>query len=199
AWHLEPERACKAPPLPEPRLPMPVLLRAALRCVAPLALLVLVVAACRIEPRTDETADGDTLGVTVPGRYEQFTEADLDAGRYRRRYLGIARVDTVLADSAAASNPERLEDINETEVDTARIHLPLGGDVAGPSVLHAQILLDRAGFSPGVIDGRWGDNAEKAVYWFQEAFGLRPTGVIDSLTYRRLRREAARPDTLVLT
>jgi lipoprotein-anchoring transpeptidase ErfK/SrfK len=68
--------------------------------------------------------------------------------------------------------------------------LPVFGDVQGPSVAKVQILLDRARFSPGVIDGRWGKNTEKAVYWFQHAKGLRATGDVDRETLDRLTRAA---------
>ncbi|HEX7118461.1 MAG TPA: L,D-transpeptidase [Longimicrobiales bacterium] len=63
-------------------------------------------------------------------------------------------------------------------------------DGAGPSVLHIQVLLDRVGFSPGVIDGHWGKNTEKAVYWFQYRNGLEPVGTVDSATYARLAASA---------
>jgi hypothetical protein len=46
-------------------------------------------------------------------------------------------------------------------------------------VLRLQWMLDRAHFSPGVIDGRWGKNTEKAVYWLQEELGWEPTGEAD--------------------
>ena len=48
-----------------------------------------------------------------------------------------------------------------------------------PAILHAQVLLDRAGFSPGVIDGRRGSQVEAALKGFQTAHGLKPTGVFD--------------------
>lgn len=87
--------------------------------------------------------------------------------------------------------PETWEDIGEAstwETDSAAFpHLPLGGRVAGPSVLRAQVLLDRAGFSPGVLDGRWGGNVERAVFWFQRREGFRPTGWLDAATLNRLR------------
>lgn len=54
------------------------------------------------------------------------------------------------------------------------------------SVLHVQVLLDRALFSPGVIDGKWGKNTEKALYWLQSREGLNPTGRVDARTMQRL-------------
>lgn len=68
--------------------------------------------------------------------------------------------------------------------------LPLGQEGGGPSVLRTQILLDRARFSPGVIDGNWGKNTEKAVYWFQFAQGLNATGEVDQGTWEALSRSA---------
>jgi hypothetical protein len=66
--------------------------------------------------------------------------------------------------------------------------LPVPQEGGGPTTLRVQILLDRARFSPGVIDGTWGKNTAKAVYWFQHANDLEPTGEVDRATWDALRR-----------
>jgi lipoprotein-anchoring transpeptidase ErfK/SrfK len=50
------------------------------------------------------------------------------------------------------------------------------------TVFHAQVLLDRAGFSPGVIDGMAGISFEAALKGFQQARGLQTTGQLDQAT-----------------
>lgn len=67
--------------------------------------------------------------------------------------------------------------------------LALAAQAAGPSPQapgDVQILLDRAGFSPGVVDGNWGDNSRKATSAFQAAQGLPVTGAVDAPTWQRL-------------
>ncbi|HEY0627043.1 MAG TPA: L,D-transpeptidase family protein [Allosphingosinicella sp.] len=59
------------------------------------------------------------------------------------------------------------------------------------TVFHAQVLLDRAGFSPGVIDGESGISFEAAVKGFQEARGLQVTGQLDQATRQALLQDKA--------
>ena len=67
---------------------------------------------------------------------------------------------------------------------------PVGPGAAGPRVVRAQILLDRARFSPGQIDGVYGGDFEVAVKGYQENHGLKPTGTIDAEMWRLLNRDA---------
>ena len=47
-----------------------------------------------------------------------------------------------------------------------------GDDKINPVIVKAQVLLDRASFSPGEIDGRLGENAEKALKALVESKSL---------------------------
>jgi lipoprotein-anchoring transpeptidase ErfK/SrfK len=62
----------------------------------------------------------------------------------------------------------------------------VGPGAMGSKVVRAQILLDRARFSPGEIDGVYGDDFGIAVKGYQENHGLKPTGTIDAEMWRLL-------------
>ena len=123
--------------------------------------------------------------------------------------LRLAGLDTVAVEPLTLPPLEIVESFPETYADFGRlspapadsalpaVRLPVSGDAQGPSVLYVQVLLDRSPFSPGILDGKWGKNTRKAVYWLQRASGLEPTGVVDSLTFVRLVDLAGRPDSYV--
>ena len=58
---------------------------------------------------------------------------------------------------------------------------PIDGEL-----FHAQVLLDTAGFSAGVIDGKKGTSFTQAIKGFQEANGLPTTGKLDGPTRQKL-------------
>ena len=66
-------------------------------------------------------------------------------------------------------------------------------------VMQAQVVLDRLGFTPGVIDGKAGLSTRNAVAGFQEANGLPVTGEFDAATQARLAPYAKIAATRIIT
>ena len=54
------------------------------------------------------------------------------------------------------------------------------------AVARAQVLLDRAGFSPGVTDGRFGENVRQAIAEYQRQNGLEVDGELTQAVFDRL-------------
>ena len=66
-------------------------------------------------------------------------------------------------------------------------------------LMQAQVVLDRQGFTPGVVDGKPGLSTRNAVTGFQQANGLPQTGEFDDATRRALARWNNIPATRVVT
>jgi lipoprotein-anchoring transpeptidase ErfK/SrfK len=86
------------------------------------------------------------------------------------------------ASTASALNAQRVDDAPEKSI---------GQGSRGASVLRAQILLDRARFSPGEIDASYGSNLRHAIAGYQAAHGLDATGTIDAATWNALDADTA--------
>jgi lipoprotein-anchoring transpeptidase ErfK/SrfK len=67
--------------------------------------------------------------------------------------------------------------------------LPASGPAFDQDILQIQVLLDRAGFSPGVIDGKTGQSLDDAISGYQDAHGLTVTGKLDEPTRAALMRD----------
>lgn len=66
-------------------------------------------------------------------------------------------------------------------------------------VMQVQVVLDRLGFTPGVIDGKEGLSTRNAIEGFQEANDLAQTGELDPATLDALRQWQAIPATRMVT
>jgi lipoprotein-anchoring transpeptidase ErfK/SrfK len=144
-------------------------------------------------PEPDRSGDARLVGTG----YDRLSAEEMERGRFDAGWRRVVELDTVGVGEAGGSNTESWDDISASSVNAGATTLPLHGDVAGPSVLTAQILLDRALFSPGIIDGKWGKNTEIALYWFQRREGMRATGRLDRETFDRLSTAAGTPRELV--
>lgn len=150
-----------------------------------------LVAACVVRDDADAskaapsaTSAADSGRISAPG-YETFAADTAGVGARMARFAAY--------DSAYAR-------ITPRDAETKIGRFPATIPPEGPSTLHLQILLDRANFSPGIIDGMWGDNAAKALRWFRFANNIDTTSadgvtdstaVVDQTTYQRLVAAAA--------
>lgn len=77
----------------------------------------------------------------------------------------------------------------------AKVEIP---DAQPRPIMQTQVVLDRQGFGPGVIDGKMGISTANALKGFQEAHGLQVTGKLDPATQQALGRWNNIPATRVV-
>ena len=92
-----------------------------------------------------------------------------------------------LADSMASEDPAQGEFI-----------VPEIRDSEARPMMQIQVVLDRQGFGPGVVDGAMGMSTQNALRGFQEANALEVTGELDGATRRQLARWDNIPATRIV-
>ena len=106
--------------------------------------------------------------------------------------LGALGSPAALAQSAG--EPIGLEAINNASIaGIATVpleQLPSEQSQPDPAIVRLQVLLDRAGASPGVIDGYDGENVRKAIRTMESLLGLPVDGIPDEDLLRRLSTDA---------
>ncbi len=98
----------------------------------------------------------------------------------------------------AAARELRPEEINTASIASIGTEKPAPRD-PDPAIVRLQVLLDRAGSSPGVIDGHYGDNAKKAVAGFEAMNNLPVDGRLDPEVASRLEGNAPIVESYVVS
>ena len=104
--------------------------------------------------------------------------------------LAVATLLTCVAPAQAASQHRAADTALSADTLNAATGTPLlSAPAHGLAVARVQILLDRAWFSPGEIDGRFSDNLRRTLRAFQATHGLTVTGRVDAPTWSALKAD----------
>jgi lipoprotein-anchoring transpeptidase ErfK/SrfK len=95
-------------------------------------------------------------------------------------FAPIAMLAFLLSFGVAAAQEFRPETINTASLASIPAKRPPKASTdPDPAIVRLQVLLDRAGASPGVIDGLYGENVSKAIAGYEAMKGLPSDGKLD--------------------
>jgi len=104
-----------------------------------------------------------------------------------KKMLILALTLTTALSRAAYADTLSVETINTTPIVGIPADRPAEPpELPDPAIIRLQVLLDRAGASPGVIDGKYGANVSKAIAAFEAMSGLPVDGKLDDGVFGQL-------------
>lgn len=146
----------------------------------------LALAACSMSGQDNDTGEETTASAETGSEYGYDTYGEDN-----------------LADTMASNDSAAMRDSAQAGENASNMGQD-SGDVAIPDseerpIMQAQVVLDRIGFGPGVIDGKMGMSTENALMGFQEANDLETTGELDEATKQALAEWDRIPATRIVT
>jgi lipoprotein-anchoring transpeptidase ErfK/SrfK len=95
--------------------------------------------------------------------------------------------------ASAAVSPAIAQELTLESIETATPAETPDPEKIDPGMVKLQILLDRSRYSPGVIDGHFGENVAKAIAAFELANGLDADGKPDQQMWDKLAADGGKP------